>query len=141
MNKITYLSSESSLLIRKVSFVAFVMVVLIHSQVFALIDNLPTPYKNVQVFLFQNLTAWAVPYFFSFFFIWIVSSLCSRMIGFIVDASKCISVLSGMTFFIGLVRLGFVINIKEELLKPNFLYRITNKWMPKTTEILMGGCV
>ena len=70
-SKKIYIESDKSFLIRKVSFIAFVMVVLIHSQVFALIDNIPTQYKNVQSFLFRDLTAWAVPYFFSasgFFF-------------------------------------------------------------------------
>ncbi len=77
LSKTIYVSEETSQKIQKVSFVAFVMVVMIHSQVFGLIDNFPRLHKLILGVVFQELTAWAVPWFFAlsgFFFFQRISS-------------------------------------------------------------------
>lgn len=70
-NKALYVSAEDSALIQCISFIAFIMVVMIHSQALVLINKVSTFHLSLQHILFQNLTAWAVPWFFAiagFFF-------------------------------------------------------------------------
>lgn len=76
-NRTSYVSDEVSLKIQGVSFVASIMVVMIHSQAFLKVANFPELYKSILEFIFQDLTAWAVPWFFTlsgFFFFQRISS-------------------------------------------------------------------
>lgn len=71
IKKTLYVTREISCQIQRVSFVAFIMVVAIHSQVFNLVETSADIDCFFQRFIFRDLTAWAVPYFFvvaGFFF-------------------------------------------------------------------------
>lgn len=66
-----YVNDCTSKKVQCISFLAFSMVVLIHSQALDLINTKFSFNKEVQSFLFHDLTAWAVPWFFAlsgFFF-------------------------------------------------------------------------
>ena len=59
---------------------------------------------------------------FSFLLLWIVSCMCLRMNVLLPHIVKIISILSGMIFFIGCIRLNLIKMPNVEFLKQNFFY-------------------